>query len=192
MKNIKMGTYIRGDEACNFNFGTDLSIADKARFVNSVVDLVVNDEYYNSVIKNLVFDFYIIDFFTDIDTTELHESLSFVEDVEQFLDETNIVEIVKTNASTALFDELNNAVNKSIEYRTGIHPNPLNEALSSLMSTLEKKINEVDLNSAMGMAQKLNGMGKDFNLENLVNAYMGSDIHKKNLEEITEVKGEKI
>ena len=189
MKDIKTGAYIHNDEIYNFSFGTDLSVADKARFVNSVVKLVVDGEHYNSVIKDLVFDFYIIKFFTDIDTTELQESLNFLDDVEQFLDETNIVEIVKVNASPLLFDELDKAVEQSIQYLTGIHSNPLNETLASLMSTLEKKINEVDLDSMMGMVQKLNGMGDDFTIENLVNAYMGSDVHKKNLEEIVEAKG---
>ena len=190
MKNVTIGTYVRNDETCNFSFGTDLSLADKARFVNTVVDLIVDEEYYNSIIKDLIFDFCIIEFFTDIDTTEFHESLDFVEDVEQFLDETNIIEIVKANAPSAIFDELNKAVDKSIQYRTGIHSNPLNEAFANLISTLEKKINEVDLSNAMDMAQKFSGMREDFTLENLVNAYMNSDSHQKNLAEIAETKGE--
>ena len=89
-----------------------------------------------------------------------------------------------------MLDELNKAVDLAIEYHTGIHPNHLNDALASLLSTLEKKINEVDLNSMMGMAQKLNGMGEEFNLENLVKAYINSDVHMNNLKEIAESKGE--
>ena len=117
-----MGTYIYNDEAHNFNFGTDLSIADKQKFVNSVVGLVVDDEYYNSILRDLIFDFYVVEYLTDIDTAELRESASFVNDVEQFLEETDIVEIVKANAFPTLFDELNDAIDKSIEYKTGIHP----------------------------------------------------------------------
>lgn len=190
MKNVRNGVYTYNEEFYNFSFGTDLSVADKARFVNSVVELVVDDEHYNSVIKDLVFDFYTIKFFTDIDTTEFQESLNFLDDVEQFLDETNIIDIVKVNAFSTLFDELNKAVDLAIQYRTGIHSNPLNEALTSLLSTLENKVDEIDLNSAMGMVQKLNSMGKDFSLESLVNAYMNSDIHKENLEKIIEAKDE--
>ena len=190
MKNIKMGTYIKGDELIDFNFGTDLSIANKQRFVNSVVNLVVNDETkkYNSIIRNLIFNFYIIDYFTDIDTTELKESSNFVNDVEEFLEETNIVEIVKANTPSYLFDELNNAVDKSIEYITGIHTNPLGEALASLVNTLEKKVNEFDMGSMMDMAQKFAGMTGELSPQSIVNAYIDSDIHKKNLEEIAESK----
>lgn len=193
MKNVKMGAYIRGEKIIDFNFGTDLSIADKQRFVNSVVGLVVNDETkkYNSILRDLIFDFYIIDIFTDVDTTELKESSFFVNDVEEFLEETNIVDIVKGNATSTLFDELNDAVDKSIEYITGIHTNPLGEALASLVNTLEEKIKEFDMASMMEMAQKFANITGDFTVEKAVNAYMDSELHKKNLEEIAESKAEK-
>lgn len=193
MKNIMMGTYIKGDELIDFNFGTDLSIANKQRFVNSVVNLVVNDETkkYNSIIRNLIFDFYIVDYLTDIDTTELKESSNFVNDVEKFLEETNIVDIVKAKAPSYLFDELNNAVDKSIEYITGIHTNPLGEAIASLVNTLEKKISEFDMGSMMNMAQKFANMTGDLTVDKVVDAYMNSDLHKQNLEEIEESKAEK-
>ncbi len=191
MKNIKTGTYIRNDKTYNFNFGTDLSIADKQKFVNSVVSLLVNDKHYNSILRDLIMDFYTIVCLTDIDTTELRESSFFVDDVEEFLEETNIVDIVKANVSSTLFDELNRAVDKSIEYITGIHTNPLGEALANLVNTLEKKVNEFDMGSMMNMAQKFAGMTGELNADSIVNAYMNSDLHKKNLEEIAESKKNK-
>ena len=42
----------------------------------------------------------------------------------------------------------------------------------------------------MSMAQKFAGMTEDFTLDNIVNAYMNSDIHKSNLAEIKEAKEE--
>lgn len=192
MKNIKMGAYVRNDETYNFNFGTDLSVAEKARFVNAVVDFVVDEKYYNSVIRDLIFDFYVIDIMTDINTVEFKQSETFFDDVEQFLDETNIIDIVKANTSPILFDELNRAVDKSIEYLTGIHPNPLNEALTSLVNTLEKKVNEIDLDSMMNMAKLFTGMTEDFTTENIVNAYMTSNMHKKNMDSLEESKKQKL
>ena len=190
MKNVMMGTYVKGDNLIDFNFGTDLSVFDKQRFVNGVVSLVVDEKNYNSVLRDLIFDFYVVDMLTDVDTTELKESSFFVNDVEQFLEETNIVDIVKANAIPTLFDELNDAVNKSIEYLTGIHPSPLNEALASLVNTLDKKMNGFDMESMMGMAQKFVGMTDKLTPESVVNAYINSDVHKKNLEEIAESKVE--
>lgn len=188
MNEMKTGTYFYNDESHSFNFRTDLSVADKLKFVNSVVSLVVDETHYNSVIRDIIFDFYIIDILTDVDTTELKQSPTFLNDVEDFLLSTNIVEIVKANAFPTLFDELNDAVDKSIQYLTGIHHSPLSDALSSLISTLEKKINEIDLDGMMGMAQKFAGMTGELTPESIVNAYMNSDTHKKNLTEIEEAK----
>lgn len=191
MKNVKTGTYIKGENFINFNFGTNLSTAEKLRFVNSIVDILVDEGHYNSVIRDLVTDFYIIDIFTDVDTTELKQSPKFVNDVEQFLEETSIVDIVKANVSPTLLDELNKAIDNSIEYLTGIHFNPLNEALASLVSTFESKVNEYDMGNMMAMAQKFVGMTDKLTPESVVNAYIESDMHKKNLEEIAESKAEK-
>lgn len=185
--NVMMGTYFKGDESHNFNFYTDLSVANKVKFVDSVVNLLVNDTHYNSVIRNLVFDFFVVDIFTNIDTTELKNSDTFLNDVEQFLYDTNIVDIVKANANYVIV-ELNDAVDKSIQYLTGIHPNPLNDALASLLSTIERKINEVDLDSMMGMVQKFANMTDGFNMDDFVNSYMNSDLHKQNMAEIEEAK----
>lgn len=191
MKNVKMGAYIKGEDVIDFNFGTDLSTFDKQKFVNSVVNLIVDDKNYNSILRDLVFDFYVIDMLTDIDTAELRQSPYFVNEVEQLLEETNIVDIVKANASPTLFDELNNAVDKSIEYITGIHRNPLGEALASFVNVLEKKVNEYDMDSMMQMAQKFVGIVGEFTPDSVVNAYLDSDTHKKNLKEIAESKAEK-
>lgn len=196
MKNIKMGTYVHNDETYDFNFGTDLSAHDKTVFVRTVVDTLVDDTTYDSIIRDMIFDFIIVKLFTDIDTSFIKavnddgEEISSLIPMEQFLEETNVVDIVKANMEIGLLDELDDAVNKSIEYRTGIHPSPISDALTSLLSTLEKKINEVDLSSAMEMAQKFAGMTGEFNLDNVMKAYMDSDIHKKNLEEIVESKKE--
>lgn len=191
MNEMKMGVYTHNEETHSFNFCTDLSVANKVKFVNSIVDLIVDDNRYNSVIRDLVFNFYVVDIMTDIDTTELKDSLAFLNDVERFLEETNIVEIVEANAHPALFDELNKAVDNSIAYLTGIHPNPINDALASLLSTLERKIDEVDLESMMSMATKFASMKDELTAENIMKAYKESDIHKKNLAEIEKAKKDK-
>lgn len=169
-----MGTYFKEEEFFNFNFYTNISSAMKLEYVNSVVETLVDEYNYNSVIKDLISDFFIISIFTDIDTVEISESETFLDDVEQFLEETNIVEIVKANMEDGLLDELNKAINLSIAYRTGIHVNPLSEAIASLISTIEKKIGEIDLDDAMDMMQKFTSMTGELTPESLVNAYINS------------------
>lgn len=189
--NMKNGTYTYNGKLHNFNFCIDLGIANKVKFVNSVVSLVVDKNHYNSVIRDLIFDFYIVDIMTDIDTAEFKDSPTFLNDVEDFLLSTNIAEIVKANVFPTLFDELNTAVDKSIQYLTGIHPSPLSDAIASFLSALEKKINEVDLDSMMDMAHKFAGMTGELTPESIMNAYMNSDIHKKNMVELEDAKKQK-
>lgn len=196
--NMKTGVYVYNDESHNFNFYTNLSANDKAAFVRTVVDAVVDDFNYDSVLRDIIFDYATILMFTDIDTSFVKtvdnsgKAITNIDLLEDFLLSTDIVEIVKANAFPTLFDELEKAVDKSIEYRTGIHPAPLSDALSSLLSTLEKKINEVDLDSMMDMAQKFAGMTGEFTPDSIVNAYMNSDMHKKNLAEIAGAKSDKV
>ena len=196
MKEMKNGVFTYNDESYNFDFKTHLSAYDKQMFVKTVVSNLVSDDGYDAVIRDLIFDFVIIDVFTNIDTSFIEmkdddgNDISPIILIEHFLEETNVVDIVKANMEVGLLDELNHAIDLNIQYLTGIHPNPLNEAIASLVSTLEKKVNEVDLDSMMSMAQKFAGMTKDFTLDNIVNAYINSDVHQKNLEEIKEAKEE--
>jgi hypothetical protein len=191
---MKNGVFTYNDESYDFVFSTSLSAYDKLVFVKTVVDSLVDNNGYYSVIRDLIFDFVIIQTFTNVDTSFINNEddngnkISQIIIIEHFLEKSNIVDIVKANMDVGLLDELNRSIDLNIQYLTGIHTNPLGDAVSNLVSTLEKKINDVDLNGMMGMAQKFIGMTEDFTLENIVNAYMNGDIHKKNLAEIEEAK----
>ena len=194
MKEMKVGVFEYKNESYEFNFKTSLSAYDKLVFVKTVVSSLVDNDGYNSIVKDLIFDFAIVELFTNIDTSFINMKDDDGNDVhpiipiEHFLDNSNIVDIVKTNMEIGLLDELNRAVDMDIQYITGIHPNPLSEAIASIVSTLEEKIDEVDLNSMMDMAKKFASMTEDFTVENAVNAYMNSDVHMKNLAEIEDAK----
>ena len=193
-KNVMTGSYVYNDEIVNFEFYTDLSVSEKLTFINSVVDIVVDEGNYNSIIKDLMFDYMVVEIFTDIDTSFLKTTNGTdIDLLEDFLLETNIVDVVKANAFPALFYELDDAINKSIEYKTGIHRNSLEDALAGLVNILEKKIDDIDmgsidLNKMSKMAELFAGRSNEFTPENVVKAYLQTDIHKKNLEEIAESK----
>lgn len=183
----KNGVYTYNNETFNFDFTTGLTLSKKVTFVNSIVNTVVSDNY-NSLIRDMMFDHMIIQMFTNVGNFYFKNTDDTISAIEQFLEETNIVDIVKANMNFGLIDELNIAVDKAIEYKTGIHPSPIADSISSLMSTIEKKVNEVDLTSMMEMAQKFANMTGEFTPESVMNAYMNSDLHKNNLEEIEEAK----
>lgn len=186
MKNFdKMGIYTRNGLEFEFNFYTSLRAIDKMRFVDSVTDLVVGDNY-NSVIRDMIFNFNIISIFTDVDISDITnpENNDAINMIEDLLNETNIVEIVIANAQTGLIDELNKAVDDNIEYRTGIHKNPLTESLSNLINTIERKLDGIDTDAMMGAAQIFSGMTGELTPERMLDAYANSDVFKQNHEQM--------
>jgi hypothetical protein len=194
MKEMKTGAFTYNNEPYNFEFKTSLSAYEKQVFVKTVVDNLVSENSYDVVIKDLVFDFAIIELFTNIDTSFINMKDDDGDDipqiilVEHFLENTNVADIVKEGMEFGLLENLNRAVELNIQYLTGIRSNPLSEAVAKLVSTIEKKVNDVDLSAAMDMMQKFANMNDDFTVENIVNAYMNSDVHKDNLAQIAESK----
>lgn len=181
-KNVKTGAYTYKNESIPFNFYTELRAVDKIKFINAVCDTLIDTNYY-SVIRDLVFDFQIVNVFTDVVVPELQDSPSPISIIEKFLDDTNIVEIVKANVDKKLIAELEKAVDENIEYRTGIHKNTLEDALTSLLHTVEQKINDVDTEGMMEMAMKLNSISDELTPERMLQAYSETDMFKNRIYE---------
>lgn len=168
MKNIKTGVAIdkRTNEELKFSFQTDLTIKEKIRFVSKVVNTIVSDDDYYSFLKDLIFDFEIIEVFTDIDTTDISESMDRITAMEEFVNNTNVVEIVKANA-TNVIEELSQAVDNDIEFKTGVHHNSVLESLEKLIESLNNMLNK-NYDDIVSMAKKINEMG-DIQSEDLLN-----------------------
>ena len=181
-KNVKTGAYTYKNESIPFNFYTELRAVDNIKFINAVCDTLIDTNYY-SVIRDLVFDFQIVNVFTDVVVPELQDSPSPISIIEEFLDDTNIVEIVKANVDKKLIAELEKAVDENIEYRTGIHKNTLEDALTSLLHTVEQKINDVDTEGMMEMAMKLNSISDELTPERILQAYSETDMFKNRIYE---------
>lgn len=169
------GVYTRGENEFSFNFNTSLNAQQKAEFVSVVSDIVVKDNYYDFLI-DIIFDYAIIAKFTDVDLSDIAE----LDAIERFLDETNIVDIVKENAGYEFIDSLRNSVEKCIEYKTGIHRNLLDEALSSLVKTFENMVSSVDIDEIVNMGQMLSGISGELTADKILDAYSKSDMYKTN------------
>lgn len=179
---IKSGAYTRNGEDIAFNFYTSISAYNKVKFVDSVVSALVTDDGYNYVIKDMIFDFMIINLFTDVDVFEIAEASNNIDMIEEFLDDTNIVEIVKMNTAHGIIDELEKAVELNIEYKTGIHINPISSSLASLLNTIERKVDGIDFEELMGIAESMAGISDELTADKILDAYAKTDIFKKNWE----------
>ena len=185
-RQVKMGVYTKNGEENTFNYYTSLRAVDKVQFVNYIVDTLVGDNY-NSVIRDLVFDYAIINIITDFDTSYIDNSENPISDIEDLLNETNIVDIVKVNVPE-LIDKLNKAVDLAIEYKTGIHKNPIAESLSHLLNTLDKKVSGIDTEKMMEMAQVLSSVSGELNAEKVLEAYSKSEFFKQKYAQLLENK----
>ena len=176
-RTVKMGVYIKNGEENTFNYYSTLRAYDKLKFVNFVTDTLINDNY-NSVIRGIMFDIAIVHIMTDVDVFDVINSHDPINQIEDFLNETNIVEIVRANTEN-LIKELDNAVDLAIEYKTGIHKNPIAESLSRLLNTLEKKVSGIDTDSMIKAAKMLSGISGELTIDKMLEAYSKSDLFKQ-------------
>lgn len=180
MKNeVKTGVYTIDDKDTPFAFYTSLNAYRKSQFVVSVSNILVGDNY-NCVIRDLAFDFCIVAIFTDIDTSDVQDADDGITAMEEFVEKFKpVIDIVKENVEDGVLDELNAAIDLNIEYRTGIHINPISSSIANFIDTIERKVDGIDLNSMMDLAQSMACISDELTADKLLDAYAKTDIFKK-------------
>ena len=188
---VKTGSYTYNEKEYNFNFYTDINVLNKSAFVTGVTDVLVTEKHYNAVIRNVVIEYQILNVFTDVFAEEDIRSALYVDEgsdfdlnkLEDFMRDTQIADVVMANVREGLINELIEAVDKDIEYKTGIHRNPIGEAVAGLLGTLEQRVKDIDVDGLMGFAEAFKGMsGDDMTPEKLWDAYAESKAFKKVIE----------
>lgn len=180
--------YTRNGEEIEFNYYTDLPMSKKIALVNAVADTVVGDDYYYPMLKDMMFDFQLVNFFSDVDTgiDFDDDSVELLDEIDEFLSETNAADVLKLNINFDVLTELVDSVDKAIEYKTGIHQSPIADGIASLLNTVEKKFAGIDVNSMTDMANVFKNMQGNITPEQMLEAYANSDIFKKQHEEVVE------
>jgi hypothetical protein len=176
---IKTGVYTIDDKDTPFAFYTSLNAYRKSQFVVSVCNTLVGDNY-NYVLDDLVFDYFIVAIFTDIDVSEVQKSDNGISAMEEFVEKFKpVIDTVKENAVDGVLDELRKAIDLNIEYRTGIHINPISSSIASFIDTIERKVDGIDLNSMMDLAQSMASISDELTADKLLDAYAKTDVFKK-------------
>lgn len=186
---IMNGAYTCNDEEIEFNYYIDLPMSKKIAFVSAVADTVVGDDYYYPMLKDMVFDFHLINFFSDVDTGidyDEDDSGELVDEIEQFLSETNAADILKVGINFNVLTELMDSVDKAIEYKTGIHPSPIADGIASILDTVEKKFAGIDVDSMTGMAKVFGKLQGDITPEKMLEAYANSDVFKQQRDQVVD------
>lgn len=180
MKNeVKTGVYTIDGKDTPFAFYTSLNAYRKSQFVVSVSNILVGDNY-NYVLRDLAFDFCIVAIFTDIDTTDVQDAYDGITAMEEFVDKFKpVIDIVKANVEDGVFDELHTAIDLNVEYRTGIHINPISSSLANLLDTLNNKFSGFDLDKMMEIAEPMSKIAGEFTPEKMLDAYAKTNIFKE-------------
>lgn len=174
-----MTTYVSANGVdIEFNYCYDIPMSSKIAFVDSVVNPVVGDDYYYPMIKDIMFDFRMIQFFTDIDTGVV-DGDDTLDQIVEFLESTNAADVVKVSVNFDVIQELYEAVDKAIEYKTGIHPSPIADGIASILDTLEQKFAGIDMDAMTGMAKVFSKLQGDITPDKMLEAYANSDVFRK-------------
>lgn len=177
-------TYISNGEEIEFTYLANPSMSKKLSFVKSVVDTVCGDDYYYPMIKDMTFDFCLIEFFSDIVVADDNEDT--IDYIEEFLANNSAATVMKLGMDFDVVQELYDNVDKMIEYKTGIHPSPIADAISKVLDTLEQKFAGIDVDAMSGMANVFGKLQGDITPEKMLEAYAKSDVFKKQAKEVVE------
>lgn len=179
------GVYVFDGVEKEYNYITDMTALTKAKFVTMVSQLLIGENYL-SILRDLVFDFVLIKLMTNVDVSNITdpENADGLSMMEEFVLRTDIVETLKSDMREGLLDELNKAVDDNIEYRTGIHKNPIADAVASFVKVLEKQVQDIDTGKIMGIAEALGKISGEFTPEKVNEAYFNSPMFKQRQAEL--------
>lgn len=195
MRNIEVyeGTYYdnRLERTVDFEYTTELTAQQKVNFVNNVLEVIFSNDYCYSIIKDEIIDVMLVDTFTNILKTD--EDFDYkLNAIDDFLNNTNVVNIIRENINPHLYEELVNAIDENISYKTGIDRNGISTALSSLLKTIEETVSAFDVDELTNALKEFGGLTDNLSEEKIMELYTKTDAYKKNYEETISAKNEEI
>lgn len=165
-----------------YTYKTDLSLKEKAEFVVLVTNKVVS-EHYNKTMYNFVFDLELILMFADIDIEktvlgvyENADDWEYIFALQRFMTKTTVLSEIKDGIRPGLLDELKEAVDCNIEYKTGIQLNRVEDAIMGLIDLLSEKVKSlvIDSDSAKKIVELFPRFVKNTSSQEIINAIASS------------------
>lgn len=178
MDSIMKSTYFMDGQEKDFKFRTSLTASQICNFVNFVTESIISNSYY-SHLKDIMFDYAIIKFMTDVETTEVDDSENVIDVIEKLLSSTDIVKTVKNNCVDGFIEKLESAVNDNVEYRTGVHTYSIEKSLGKLIQKVIEQVESVDIDEIMSFAKAFSENTNGITSDSIVESYMNSDAYKE-------------
>ena len=179
------------EKEIDFKYRTELTLQQKVSFVNFVLGVIFDDDYCFSIIKNEVFDIALIYMFTDV--LKYEEDFTFsLNNIEEMLNTTNVIEILKKEIDNDLIKDLNEVIDKNIAYKTGVNVNSISTSFSSLLKTIENKVSDFDVDEFSNTLKKFGDITNGMSPDKIIELYTKTDAYKKNYKGTLSTKNKQI
>ena len=143
---MNKGTYKNfNGETVEFNYENELSLSQKANFVMEVAGMIVSGTIgYAYILKEAIFNYCIVKYFTDIVLFENDEDFS-LDMIDAFMKEnrTTVIGTIKQAMGNNALDELSKACDEAIEFRKA-HFSDYKEEISDLLQVVREFVVKPD------------------------------------------------
>ena len=143
---MNKGTYKNfNGETVEFNYENELSLSQKANFVMEVAGMIVSGTIgYAYILKETIFNYCLVKYFTDIVLFENDEDFS-LDMIDAFMKEnrTTVIGTIKQAMGNDALDELSKACDEAIEFRKA-HFSDYKEEISDLLQVVREFVVKPD------------------------------------------------
>lgn len=168
-------------ETNNCNIFTNLSMQNKVGLVNFVVNSVVDDTDFYFIATDIIFNFALVKFLTDIDI-DIDENVGLgLTELEEFFDGNDIVDVIRDTLGKDFINKLYQSVQYGIEYRTGVKINDVSQSFIRLLDTVEEKVSKIDMGEMLNAVKVISSFNGNFSPDNILNAFAKTDIFKEKI-----------
>lgn len=176
------GQFTYKDETYDVKYTDTLTTFEKLQFINNTVSWVVGEDY-RPILKRFAYR-YNLCLLSDVDFNQFvsaDENGSNVAELIEFIDNTDLPDIIEAELDMAVVDELKENIDLDIEYRTGIHRDSISSAISDLINKFSKKMDEVLTPDTLDALTKIASMA-DPEPKEMVNAFIDNNEHHEQIE----------
>lgn len=143
---MNKGTYKNfNGETVEFNYESELSLSQKANFVMEVAGMIVSGTIgYAYILKEAIFNYCLVKYFTDIVLFENDEDFS-LDMIDTFMkgNRETVIDVITKAMGEDAFNELSKACDEAIEFRKA-HFSDYKEEISDLLQVVREFVVKPD------------------------------------------------
>lgn len=188
----KKDTYTYNGKVIEYSYSPTATYGEQCAFVAIVSDRVFIKGNYLPLLKDIAFDYVLLENFTDIDFVKT--GINNIDAFAEFDKGTGLAKKLKANLNPTMLKTLTASVDANIEYKRQTAQDDFTTELTLLLKNLNDRFadsnNDIDPETTMAFMKKFIESG--FDGESIAKAYLGSDAFKKNVENVIDKKNEDI